>query len=225
MEKGALVMPLASIILAVFNGEAHVRRALESARSQTLRDVEIICVNDGSNDGTADILDGYAAADARIKVISKPNGGLSSARNAALDIAQGKFVMFLDADDCLPPDAAEKMVRVAEESGVDIVASARFARGVFSKPRKAALRWKRKSPALAKMAADRHIHSSVWNKLYKRSAIGETRFIEGIFFEDWPFNLMVFAGTTDFALVDEEMYAYCDTGESITRSPFTMAKA
>lgn len=95
-----------SVIIPVYNVEKYLRECLDSVISQTLAEIEIVCVNDGSNDGSRDILSEYEKKDARIVVVDKENGGLSSARNAGMIVAVGKYVMFLDSDDFLNSETA-----------------------------------------------------------------------------------------------------------------------
>lgn len=96
---------LFSIIIPVYNVEKYLRECLESVLCQTYEDWEAICINDGSTDGSATILEEYAAKDSRFKVISQSNGGLSVARNSGLEAASGDYVLFLDSDDYLEKDA------------------------------------------------------------------------------------------------------------------------
>ena len=96
---------LFSIIIPVYNVEKYLRECLESVLCQTYEDWETICINDGSTDGSATILEEYAAKDSRFKVISQSNGGLSVARNSGLEAASGDYVLFLDSDDYLEKDA------------------------------------------------------------------------------------------------------------------------
>ena len=99
--------PLVPVIIPIYKVEEFLPDCLESVIHQTYSDLEIICVNDGSPDRCEDILKDYAMLDRRIKVINKVNGGLSSARNAALPVAQGEYVFFLDSDDWLSLDCIE----------------------------------------------------------------------------------------------------------------------
>jgi glycosyltransferase involved in cell wall biosynthesis len=92
-------MPKVSIVIPVYNVEKYLRQCLDSVVNQTLKDIEIICVNDGSTDNSLQILEEYANKDDRIKIINKDNGGLSSARNAGLEIATGVYIGFVDSDD------------------------------------------------------------------------------------------------------------------------------
>ena len=97
-------MPKISVIIPVYNTEKYLQQCLDSVLAQTLKDIEIICVNDGSTDGSAKILDEYAANDKRIKVVHKKNEGVAKAKNKGLQTATGKFVAFMDSDDMYPDE-------------------------------------------------------------------------------------------------------------------------
>lgn len=112
-----------SIIVPVYNSEKYVAKSIESLMKQTLKEIEIILVDDGSKDSSGAICDEYAAKDERIVVIHKENAGQAKARNSGLDIAQGKYIMFLDADDMYEPDTCENMYNVAEEKQSDYVSA------------------------------------------------------------------------------------------------------
>jgi|tagenome__1003787_1003787.scaffolds.fasta_scaffold20982225_1 glycosyltransferase involved in cell wall biosynthesis len=114
-------MPLVSIIVPVYNNEKYLQQCIDSLINQTLRDIEIILVNDGSNDNSLLICHEFQKIDTRIKVIDKPNGGVSSARNAGLKIASGEYVGFVDSDDWIEPDMYEKMYSAAEKHEADAV--------------------------------------------------------------------------------------------------------
>ena len=114
-------MAKVSFIVPVYNVECYLRASLDSALVQTLTDIEVICVNDGSTDGSAGILDEYAARDARIKVVTQANAGLSAARNAGLRVVTGRYLLFLDSDDLLSPDAAAKLVAKADAEFLDVL--------------------------------------------------------------------------------------------------------
>ena len=113
--------PAVSVVIPVYKVEAYLRRCVDSVLSQTLQDLQIILVDDGSPDGCPRICDDYAANDARIRVIHKENGGLASARNAGMAVAEGKWLFFLDSDDWLDSDGLENLVAVGEEHKVDFV--------------------------------------------------------------------------------------------------------
>lgn len=120
MGEGATCAPHVSIIVPVYNVERYLEEALESALAQTLDALEVICVDDGSTDGSAGILRRFAERDERVRVISQANAGVSSARNVALDAARGDIVMFLDGDDRMRPEACSRVASVFEETGCDV---------------------------------------------------------------------------------------------------------
>lgn len=109
-----------SVIVPVYNTAPFLSGCLDSLLGQTYRNLEIICVNDGSTDASAAILDAYAAKDSRIKVIHQENAGVSAARNRGIDVAKGDLITFVDGDDWLEPDAYAKVV-AAMVDGVDLV--------------------------------------------------------------------------------------------------------
>jgi len=114
------MQPKISIIIPIYNVEEYLRQCLDSAVNQTLRDIQIICVNDGSRDNSRIILQEYSDLDSRIEIIDKPNGGLSSARNAAYPYIKGKYTLFVDSDDWIELDLCEKVYRKAEESDAPV---------------------------------------------------------------------------------------------------------
>ena len=109
-----------SVIVPVYNVEPYLPQCLDSLIEQTFNDIEIICVNDGSTDGSLNVLNHYAAKDSRIKVIDKPNGGVSSARNRGLDAAQGEYISFVDGDDWLKQNAYEEIISAVDKRNVDM---------------------------------------------------------------------------------------------------------
>jgi len=115
--------PIVSVIIPVYNSEPFLRQCLDSIINQTLRDIEIICVNDGSTDNSLKILEEYRDKDARIRVYTKPNEGkgAASARNLGLENANGKYLMFLDSDDFFELDMLESLAARAEETDSEVV--------------------------------------------------------------------------------------------------------
>lgn len=103
-------MPLISIIVPIYNAEAYLPRCVDSILAQTFGDFELLLVNDGSRDGSLDVCQRYAAEDGRVRVVDKPNGGVSSARNLGLESASAEWVMFADADDWIEPNTLELAV-------------------------------------------------------------------------------------------------------------------
>lgn len=112
-----------SIIVPIFNAEKHLKFCMESLIHQTLKNVEIICINDGSTDKSEAILFEYANIDARIKIISQKNQKQGAARNRGLEKACGKYIAFVDSDDYIDIDYCEKMYNIAEKYNADIVST------------------------------------------------------------------------------------------------------
>ena len=117
MEKSIGV----SIIVPVYNVEQYLRQCLDSLVNQTLTNIEIICVNDGSPDNSAEILEQYAQKDGRIHVVTQENKGLSGARNTGMKYAHGKYIMFVDSDDWIDSETCEQAVAAAEKYSADLV--------------------------------------------------------------------------------------------------------
>ena len=108
-----------SIVIPVYNSERYLRECLDSVRRQTFGDFEVICVNDGSTDGSAAILEEYANRDLRVKIMEQKNAGASAARNVGLSVATGKYVYFLDSDDWIVDDAMERCIAICERDNLD----------------------------------------------------------------------------------------------------------
>ena len=115
-----------SVIVPVYNVAPYIERCIQSICQQTYRDIEIILVDDGSTDHSGEICDAYAGQDCRIKVIHKRNGGLVSARQTGLQVANGAFIGAVDGDDWIEPDYLMQMYMAQEKSGADIVTSSLF---------------------------------------------------------------------------------------------------
>ena len=116
-----LILVEVSIIVPVYNVEKYVEECLDSLCNQTFEDIEIICINDGSTDGSLEILERYADKDSRISITSQKNSGLSATRNAGLRLCKGKYIYFMDSDDILELDAIEKLHGLCVENSLDMI--------------------------------------------------------------------------------------------------------
>ena len=114
-------MPKVSVLIPVYNVEKYLEECLDSIIDQTFKDIEIICVNDGSTDSSAKILEKYKKKDNRIVIVNKENGGLPSARNAGIDAAKGEYLSFVDSDDHIKPNMIERLYNTAKETNAEIV--------------------------------------------------------------------------------------------------------
>ena len=113
--------PRVSIIVPVYNTGDFLEECLDSLVSQTLSNIEILCIDDGSSDHSPAILDAYASRDARVKVVHQANSGVSTSRNKGLDMASGEYVQFVDSDDYIETYSCERLVAVADKDQADIV--------------------------------------------------------------------------------------------------------
>lgn len=113
-------MPKVSVVIPIYNVEKYLRECLDSIVNQSLKDIEIICVNDGSTDGSLEILKEYEQKDPRVKVIDKKNEGAGIARNVALDIATGEYLAFIDSDDFVEQTMLEQMFNLSLENDLDV---------------------------------------------------------------------------------------------------------
>ena len=219
-------MAKVSVIVPVYNTEKYLRCCLNSIITQTLQDIEIVCVNDGSTDSSLKILQEYAAKDKRIKIINQENKGLSAARNAGLKVATADYISFIDSDDFVHLTFLERLYNAIQDTNCDIAgcdfAKIRGKREVL--PSKKGVE-KIYEPALNVLLNRKNfIHFNVWNKLYKRELIRGIPFIEGMYYEDWVFNTCVFAGAKSFVWISAPLYGYRISENSIMRSSYSLKK-
>src|SRR5919199_728512 len=113
-------MPRVSVVVPIYNVEPYLRSCLDSLAAQTYTDLEVVMVNDGSTDRSAEIADAFSARDPRFRLLEQPNRGLSAARNTGIDAASGEFLAFVDSDDIVAPAAYELLVGALDASGSDL---------------------------------------------------------------------------------------------------------
>jgi glycosyltransferase involved in cell wall biosynthesis len=215
-------MPQISVIIPVYNTEKYLPACLDSVCSQTFQDIEIICVNDGSTDKSGEILAKYAERDKRIIVINQENAGQSKARNVGLNIAKGSYINFVDSDDRLPNFALQTLCQIAQTTGSDVVMSEkRLSHPVLSS---GAVHWQVHTNIMEDFVNNPDIFSAVSNKLYRAELLKDHQFIEGIYFEDWPFLTTLMGKIKKFATTQTPCYIYREDNESTTRSPFNTKK-
>lgn len=180
-----------SIIVPVYNVAEYLERCLNSLINQTLNEIEIICVNDGSTDNSLCILEKFAGLDKRIKIINQKNKGLSGARNTGIKLIQGEYFGFLDSDDWVDLDYFEKLYKRAKNCDADISLGDFIRKGKFK--HKIRLKLNKEEEFVGdneKFYGSQFYHfPCVWNKIYKTSKFNDLRFIEGIYFEDGPYTI------------------------------------
>lgn len=207
-----------SIIICAYNGEDYIQECLDSVINQTLKDIEIICVNDGSTDKTLDIMNEYAKIDNRIKVINHENVGLAASRNRALEIASGEYVMFVDCDDYIRLDAAYLLYHYAADNDQDMLS---FSGNNFYNDSKELLNnpywnfeWLPKKFNLKKFNHTDCLHFmhkmavSSCLTIYKRDFIkqNDIKFPDGLCFEDNVFFLKSLIQAKSCGILNEKLY-------------------
>ena len=219
-----------SVIIPVYNVENYLSECLDSVCNQTLSNIEIICVNDGSSDDSLKILNQYSQIDDRIKVISQNNQGLSAARNNGLKEATGRYIYFLDSDDYIDIACLEKLYNNAVSNDSDVVLF-KFQNVDDNKNvHKRGVEFK-----IDKIFGDidychfnftyrdvrRHVMNSAFSaclKLYKRELIELFEFPIGVNFEDVPVHVKVMLNAEKISFVPEFLYYYRSNPDSILNS-------
>ena len=207
---------LVSVIVPVYNVAPYLREALDSVVNQTYKDLEIIIVDDGSDDGSASICEEYASSDPRIKLIHQANNGLSGARNTGLESATGDFVSFVDSDDSVSPVFIEKLVNAINSASASIAIcrySAIFASGSMDGVAassvfpiiNAGLYYRHEA---IKLLVDEKLSVNVCNKLFRRELWSDVRFPEGHFYEDAEPVFKLVDKAECVVLVDDALYNY-----------------
>lgn len=207
-----------SVIMPVYGVEDYVGGAIESIQNQTLTDWELFCVDDGSKDRSGEVCDAYAAEDDRIRVIHKENGGAPSARNVAIDQAEGEYLYFCDADDWAEPTMLEDMVRIADENRSQLVVAGFYIDTYYSDTEKFTQEQCVPSKVFASQRDFReHAHElfdqnllyTPWNKLFRADYIKQNQlYFPQTFWDDFPFNLSVVRDIERVAVTEEKYYHF-----------------
>ena len=211
MTNSSILTNLVSIIIPVYNVENYLHACLNTVIAQDYQKLEIILINDGSKDGSFTICKEYAAKDNRIHLIDKPNGGQSSARNAALDVMTGDWVMFVDSDDQIEPNMVSTMLNYALNNKCEIVRCNCMTRGMNRDE-------VRKLPISTGLYEHERINeliikdllgSQPWFGLYKSKLWKNVRFPTGRIYEDLAVLFRVYvAGKGYIGIIDEPLYIY-----------------
>ena len=215
-------MPKVSVILPVYNASKYVREALDSVINQTLSDIEIICINDGSTDNSLEILEEYAQKDARIRIHSQENRGPSAARNVGMEIATGEYIGFIDADDKIDLNFYEELYKNAAKYGADIAAASIYR--IKGHKRKFILRIPRVKVIEKTSKKYRALNlphwSYVWNKIYNTKVLKDLgfQFPEGKLYEDIVFTHEILHSTKKLVVVPKVKYYYYINSDSITNN-------
>lgn len=210
--------PKLSIVIPVYNVVNYISLCIESIENSkdTLNNLEIILVDDGSNDGSELLCDKYASQNDHIKVFHKQNGGVSTARNVGINNASGDYIWFVDPDDSVETDCIQSIINTISANEADVYEfdfyrndeKTSLAQGSFFRRGRDIMRFFLKSPKF-----------HLWNKVIKRETIGDVRFIKGIKFgEDFLFLAIIMNKANDYRYINTPIYRYIDgrTGSAMT---------
>ena len=227
--------PILSVVVPIYKVERYLPKCLDSIIGQTLKEIEIICVDDGSPDSSGEIAESYARSHANLKVIHQMNSGLGPARNTGIEHATGEYIAFVDSDDWLESDMYELMYKEAIETGADIVV------GGHCDSSETKVLCTKKHPLAGTIACDKsqiepirlrlygHAEDddltesfpmAVWASIYRKSLIDKNQLrFKAILSEDTIFNLRAYAESRVIAFTDIAGYRYRKEGQaSITSS-------
>lgn len=225
-----------SIVVPVYNAANYLKRCLESLSGQTFGEIEIVCVDDGSTDGSAEILEDHARGERRLRIITQENRGISAARNRGIGESRGEWLMFVDADDWVDAETCETAIKAAAGHGADVALwpymrefdngkrSPRFLLdrdACFEGEPLRLLHRKIVGPLGEELGNPESLHSwgTVWGKLYSREAVGQTPFTDTRLIgsaEDVLFNVGVFARVAKAVYINRPMYHYRKHADSFT---------
>ena len=216
-----------SVIVPIYQVEAYLARCLDSILAQTFTDYELILVNDGTKDGCPAIMQDYADRDSRIVQVHKENGGLSSARNAGLDVARGEYIAFIDSDDYAAPTWLEDIVRAAETSGAEQVLY-NYRLVIDGEVKGPYLDFEDETIDVDRLGLANYFYQywmpykhgqEAWSKLYRRDVIEKNglRFAPNkeVFAEDTHFSAMYLMHTRTIAALKTPYIYYIQRGDSL----------
>lgn len=208
-----------SVVVPVYNVEKYLEQCLNSIINQTFKDIEIICINDGSTDGSLEILREYEQKDSRIRLINKENEGISAVRNQGMELAQGEYISFIDSDDWIEENYLEALYTAAKKYDSDIACS-NIIRVTGKRHRKKIIYKKEefttesdKKNELTKVP----INSYVWNKIYKRESLLKSgvKFPVGRVYEDVVWCIKAIYYLNGVVTVPDAVYYYRKNPTSI----------
>ncbi len=214
---------LISVIVPVYNTAELLPKCIDSILTQTYSNLEVILVNDGSSDNSGNICDEYAKKDSRIKVIHKENGGVSEARNVALDTVNGDYVIFVDSDDYLEPTIYETLINLSYEHNCDIsicsYTTYREDGSTFFFMNSDEIEIMDKAKAVSDLLEDERLQSHMWNKLYKAKLFNDIRFPTASIMEDVCVNYMLFEKANKVVFYHKPLYNYIRRTGSLSLAP------
>lgn len=211
---------LITVIIPVYKVENYIDKCVESVLAQSYENLEIILVDDGSPDRCGEICDSYARRDSRVRVIHKENGGLSSARNAALDVMNGQWVMCVDSDDYVHTDIVRKLYDAAQRNGADISICSHYQERTDSLSIVERIYDEEavydSMEALKKLVEDEEIKSYAWGKLYRAELFEGVRYPNGRNYEDVATTYYLFDKANKVVKIPSYLYYYIIRNDSIS---------
>jgi len=221
-----------SVIVPIFNAEHYLRECLESIINQTYKNTEIILVNDGSDDNSGEVASTFAKKDKRIRLLNQTNKGVSRARNRALDIATGAWVMFVDADDIVPEKSIEIMLSAAVDAKTHCVSGKfqSFSKNIDSRlvettKNNCAKKMLNREDAINSLLYQVDIANAPFSKLYSRESISSIRFNKDISVaEDLLFNYNVIKNLNQVLLINDITYLYRNNPSSAINKTFSIKR-
>ncbi len=217
------MQPLVSIIIPVYNLEQYIQNNIDNLLSQTYENIELIYVDDGSGDSSAQIINAAAEKDNRVKYFYKENGGVSSARNLGIDKANGEYIMYVDGDDFIHRQAVEILMNAIDGTDYDIICSNAckvHSIAEIGKENKNFL-----SPSIMPVSwyfDERNecvLGKSIWAKIYKKQSVSGLRFPESFTnSEDFYYLVEVFNSGVKIGYIDSVLYYYYMRSDSLTHA-------
>lgn len=212
-------MAKVSVIVPVYNVEKYLKRCLDSLINQTLSDIDIICINDGSKDSSLQILEQYAQKDSRIVIYNQENSGPSVARNTGLEHASGEYIGFVDSDDWVDLDFYEKLYKSAKNNNADIAVADFIREHPNKKPKRLKLKEEKiyTTPEDKFMICKVHREGCVWNKIYRTEFIHSInlKFVPKMYYEDRDFTIRSLYFSKKLVTTPNTYYRYFVNPKSI----------
>ena len=218
---------LISIVIPVYNVKKYLSKCIDSVISQTYSNIEIILVDDGSNDGCSEMCDKYKKNDNRVIVIHKENGGLSDARNVGIKIARGEYITFIDSDDFIEKNYIEYLYSLINENNSDLaICEYKYITeknqilnkfddngcvNVFSR-----------KEALIELCNEKMFSNSAWGKLYLTKCFCDIEYPKGKLFEDIPTTYKLFAKCNSIVFGKKALYNYLYRNDAISKQKFSL---
>lgn len=228
MKDKNMTVPLISIIVPVYNSEKYLNMTLKSVQNQTLKDFEVICVNDGSTDNSLNILENFANNDTRFKIYTQNNAGGSASRNKGLELAKGKYIAFLDNDDIYHPQYLEILYKNIADNNADISCCSYLKfygedNYIFSdeklKPQNDFIST---SPFEDKFIHKKKIETLMWLKLYKREIFDNIHFALSLpAINDILLNIEILLNSSKAVITKQKLIAYRIIPTSQTMKPLS----